>query len=377
VARGNADRVGAHRLGAQGVAHPSGGTPSAVVARLGAVQAQDPAAARWAVGLRLEGAGAREDDVEGALADGSVVRTHAMRNTWQLVAREDVRWVLGLLAPRLLAGCAGRFRDAGLEAAHFRHSQEALERALRDRGAMTRAEVAEVFARAKLPHDGQRVGYMLHRAELDRLVCNGPRRGKQATYALFDARVPDARCPFAGADAVAELARRYFLTRGPASLADFVWWSGLTTRDARAGLEAVAPVLVAEEVAGRKLWRASSGPSPAHGTSLFLLPPFDEYIIAYAHRAEVLAATHAVRINAGGGVLAGCVVVGGRVAGTWKRTFARDGVDVEVAPFVPLSAQAERAVERVAARYAAFLGRTLRLTLRRGVRRARPPRARA
>jgi hypothetical protein len=354
-------RVGVHRLGAQGVARPSEEAPAAVVARLGAVQAQDAAATRWAVGVRLAGRGARDEDVEGALADGSIVRTHAMRNTWQLMARGDVRWMLGLLAPRLLAACAGRFRELDLDAAAFRRSDAALERALRERVSLTRAEAAEVFARARVAPDGLRLTYLLHHAELRLLVCNGPRRGKQPTHALVDDRIRDTRTPFTGGDAVAELARRYFLTRGPASLADFVWWSGLTTRDARAGLEAVQRQLVAEVVGGRTLWRAADRQPPAHASSVFLLPPFDEYFVAYTHRAEVIDARHAKLFNAGGGILPACVVVGGRAAGTWKRTFTRDGVSIVIAPFAPLAQSARKAAERAASRYAAFLGQEARV----------------
>ena len=72
-------------------------------------------------------------------------------------------------------------------------------------------------------------------AELQAIICSGPRRGSQFTYALMDERAKPAPA-LTREEALAELTRRYFTSHGPASIRDFVWWSGLTTADARAGL---------------------------------------------------------------------------------------------------------------------------------------------
>src|ERR671920_58746 len=87
-----------------------------VVAWMGAIQAQDPAGARWAVGVRLAPGSVTEQDVQRAIDDGSVVRVHAMRFTWQLVAAEDARWILALVGGHVLSRAKRRHTELGIDA---------------------------------------------------------------------------------------------------------------------------------------------------------------------------------------------------------------------------------------------------------------------
>ena len=48
------------------------------------------------------------------------------------------------------------------------------------------------------------------------------------------------------------LSRRYFRSHGPATIRDFVWWSGLITADARRGLDIIRAKR--EDVDGRTYW---------------------------------------------------------------------------------------------------------------------------
>lgn len=219
------------RLAVQQIARHSFATPRELVAWLGAVQAQDYAGAKWAVALRLRGA-PTDASIERALADGDVLRTHALRGTWQLVAPADVRWILSLVAPRLVARNATRYRELALDAATFRRCNTALVRALRGGDHLTRAELAAALQDAGIATGGQRLAFLLQRAELEALVCSGARRGRQSTYALLDHRAPDSRALPERDQALAELAGRYFRSRGPATVEDFTWWSGLTAADA-------------------------------------------------------------------------------------------------------------------------------------------------
>ena len=353
------------RLSVQQIDQHRFDTPAAVVGWLGAVQGQDYAAAKWAVGLRLPAGAASEAGVEQALADGAVVRTHAMRGTWQLVAPEDVRWLLALVGPGVIARSATRYRALGLDAATVRRSNAAVVKALAGGAQRTRAELAAAMERAGVATGGQRLAHLLGRAELDALICGGARRGKQFTYALLDARAPRARdrAPLRRDEALAELARRYFRSRGPATVADFTWWSGLSAADARAGLAAVADGLVSEVSGGRTYWRGAGAPAPAGArapaTAAYLLPAFDEYLVAYRDRDAVLAPSQVKRLNAGGGLLNPCIVVGGRVCGTWRRVLARDRVALALDFFERPSARARALVAAAARRYAAFLGLAL------------------
>jgi hypothetical protein len=355
----------AQRLRAQQLAASACAGPGAVVSRLLAVQAQDPLAARWAVGVRLAGDAATEAAVDRALAEGTVLRTHVMRWTWQLVCPADLRWLLALVGPRLDRRYLPRRRELGLDARVLRRSRTALKRALRDGQHLTREELAAALARARLPSAGPALSHLLGHAELRGLLCGGAPRGKAATWALLELRAPEARPVLPREEALAELAGRYFESRGPATVADLAWWAGLTAADARAGIEGARRRLVPERVDGETSWRGAD-PGRATGAGearrALLLPPFDEYLVAYRDRRLVLDPGQARRVNAGGGMLGPCVVLDGRVVGTWRRTLRRGVVEIELDLFERQPSRVREAVEAAAARYARFLGLPARVT---------------
>nr|MDQ6908888.1 winged helix DNA-binding domain-containing protein [Chloroflexota bacterium] len=212
--------------------------PDAVVRWLGAVQSQDYAGAKWAVGQRMHDT--TDAALDQAFADGAILRTHVMRPTWHFVAPADIRWLLALTAPRVNATNAYHYRKHGLNDATFARSNAALTNALRGGAQRTRTELASVLQQAGIATNDLRLGLIMMRAELDGVVCSGARRGKQFTYALLDERAPPAET-LARDEALAELTRRYMTSHGPATVQDFVWWSGLTMTDAKAGLEMVKP----------------------------------------------------------------------------------------------------------------------------------------
>jgi hypothetical protein len=339
-----------------------------------AVQAQDPAAVRWAVGLRMGGA-AVEADVHDALA-GEVLRTHLFRGTWQLVTPGDVRWLLALVAPRVLARASRRFRELGLDPATLRRSEQTIARALGGRHP-TRAELSSALLRAKIA-TGPRLSHLLWHAELQGILTSGVPRAGRPTYASLDERAPPGPLPDREA-ALAELARRYFESRGPATDDDFAWWSGLPPADARRGRAASSSALASLDAGGQSYWLGATRLPSARKTasvrqlSAHLLPGFDEYLVAYRDRDAVLDPAVVARINAGGGMLNPVVVIDGLVRGTWRRTLARDHVAIEIDLFAPLSPAADAAVEAAARRYASFLGREPRL-VRRGPSPGRPRR---
>ena len=357
-------RLAAGRLTGQQLARHDFATPGELVAWMGAVQAQEWAASKWAVGLRLP-EGATDESIERAVDEGEIVRIHALRWTWQLVAPGDVRWILALVAPRLVEKAARRHRELELDAPTIRRSNAAIAGALRDGAHMTRAELAGVLERKGVSAAGQRLPHLLALAELAQLIGSGRRKGKHPTWALLDDRVPSGK-PLDCLEALAELARRYFRSRGPATVDDFQWWSGVSPSDARAAVAAIEHTLVSENFDGRAHWRDASrdGP-PASPAKTHLLPAFDEYLVAYRNRDAVLAPAHAKLHNPGGGILGPCVVHGGRVVGTWRRTLgtSRATVSVTVSPFPRAGGSAEarpseRETERAIDRYAAFLRRT-------------------
>lgn len=327
-------------------------SPAKVVACLGAVQAQDYAGAKWAVGLR--GEGITDSDVERAFDRGEILRTHVLRPTWHFVAPADIRWMLALTGPRIRSGCASRFRELELDRPTLARSASAMERALRDGRALTRAELALALRSARIDTAGQRLAYLLLSAELDGIICSGPRRGGQLTYALLDARVP-AGPRIASDEALARLTRRYFSSHGPATLRDYAWWAGLTLGDARAGVARVRPALE-RLVQGGLTYYFNPPPSaaPRPRSQALLLPNWDEYVIAYADRQHILGTA------AGPGpreiVFAHTLVFQGRIVGTWRRSLNGRAPRIDVFPRTPVSDSAMRAVRVAADRYREFLG---------------------
>lgn len=329
-------------------------TPQALVEWLGAVQAQDFAAAKWALGLRLQGV--TDDDIEQAFTDGAILRTHVMRPTWHFVSPTDIRWLLALTAPRVHQALAYYNRKLELDDAVFRCTNAVLAKALQAGKQLTRDELASALQQAGIAIDGeQRVTHIIMRAELDGVICSGARRGKQFTYALLAERAPQART-LARDEALAELTLRYFRSHGPAAIQDFVWWSGLTVNDARSGLAMVTSHLLHETIDGQAYWFSPSTP-PLQDLSqaAYLLPNYDEYTVAYTDRSAIFDAFHMNKLDPRSGLLTNAMVLDGQVVGSWKRTFKKNTVVIEANPFVHLSNAQTRLFAASANRYGEFL----------------------
>lgn len=342
------------RLSNQRIADPNFTKPQDVVTWLGAVQAQDYAAAKWAVGLRMQEA--TDALLDEALADGSILRSHLLRPTWHFASPQDFRWMLELNAPRLRAGLASIDRQLELDKDTLKRSKATLIKALKGGKQLTRDELEVALQRNGIHTAGLRSTHLMFYAELDGIICSGGRRGKQFTYALLDERAPHT--PTLERDeALAELARRYFISRGPATVQDFEWWSGLTLTDARKGLDSVKSKLVNEVVGGQSYWFADSLPAKLPSPTAHLLPNYDEYTVAYADRSAIFETAHTNKLDSRGNILfQHAVMLDGRAVGTWRRTIKKKEVVLELTLFRKLTKPEERAVAVEAERYGNFLG---------------------
>lgn len=346
--------IARRRLSNQLISALAAGGPGAVVERMGMLQAQDYLAALWAVGLRQHDA--VEADIETALAEGRIIRTWPARGTLHFVSAEDVVWLLELLARRAIAHSQGRYRQLELDEATFSHSRDLFTRALQGGLRLTRSEMFQVLETAHIATAGQRGIHILGRLAQDGLICFGPRAGKQHTFVLLDEWAPQAK-RLERDESLAELARRYFSSHGPAGLQDFVWWSGLSTADARRALELAGTDLLRESFGDQIFWRSEAAetvvePSPtAH-----LLPAFDEYLIGYKDRQAVLKTAYGKQINLGGGMLNPAILIDGQVMGVWKRTLKKAAVIIEAHWFTRISPGQFDAFRNAALRYGEFLG---------------------
>jgi hypothetical protein len=325
------------------------------VRTLGAVQSQDYAGAKWALAQRL--GDVTDADLDRDFNAGRILRTHVMRPTWHFVTPEDIRWLQMLTGPRVKRLMTNYFRTNQIDDALMARSNQVLAGALRGGNHLTRKELAAALQQAGIAWHGLRLTFLVMAAELDAVICSGPRRGKQFTYALLEERAPKART-LTREQALAELVRRYFTSHGPAQLKDFAWWSGLTIADARAGLEMVGGDLVSEVFAGKPYWLASNSKAPAAPPMVaHLLPNYDEYTVSYRDHDAVFDRTR-VPLSS---VLAHVLIVAGQVRGGWRRTLARGEVVVEMNLPEPLAAVERDALQSAAERFGRFLGQPVRL----------------
>lgn len=346
--------IGALRLYHQQIAHPRLDTPEQVVAWLGGMQAQDYPGAKWSIGLRLPQA--TDADVERAIAERGVVRTWAMRGTLHFVAAADVRWMLALTSPKNLAGAARRRQQLELDDATLARCRKLFTKALQGGKQLTRDELYALLERANISTATQRGYHILWDSALHGLICSAATNGKEQSFALLEEWVAPARGKTRD-EALAELALRYFTSRGPATLQDFTWWSGLGAGEARAGLEAVRTRLVQETQDGQSYWMAPDISEPKAMRGAFALPGFDEFLLGYKDRSAVLAEKHAQLVCPGGnGMFAATIVINGRVVGTWKRTIRRSAIEISATPFATLGRAERTAVVEAAESYAAFMG---------------------
>ena len=301
------------RLANQKLSAPHFKQPAEVVRWLGAVQAQDFNAAKWALGLRMSEA--TNAVVEAAFNKGEILRTHLLRPTWHFVTPQDIRWLLELTAPRVNLKCAPNYRKYELDDATFKRANKALTKALQGGKHLTRATLKTVLNKSGVVVDDPvRLVHVLLRAELDGVVCSGPRSGKQFTYALLEERVTPTK-PLTRDEALAKLTQRYFNSHGPATVPDFVWWSGLTAADAKRGIDLAD--LREDIVAGKTYWTGRSATTSPSEHSAHLLPAFDEYNVAYKDRELVLDGNKDISTW---DLLGPIIIVNGKIAGTWKGT---------------------------------------------------------
>lgn len=344
---------------------PYPGSLGEMIAALGAVQGQDYLGTLWSLGLRL-GAGRRsgldQAQVEAGYAQpaksASFVRSWVLRGTLHFVAARDLGWMVALLAPRLLNSLARRYRELELDDETNLRSDQLLVEMITAEGPMERKALLARLEAAGISTAGQRGIHLLQHASLQGLIYQAAVRRNQAVFELIERLPPGTQ--FATREAaLAELARRYFTSHGPATIQDFTWWSGLTATEARQGLEAVQAELVSMTVDGTNYWMAADTPAEPEidPQRAYLLPGFDEYLLSYKDRTASISPEHQkLWMSNTNGMLLNTIMIGGQVLGQWRRSLEKKGVRVEVAPFIALNARQEAAIRAAAERYAEFLG---------------------
>lgn len=258
---------------------------------MGAIQAQDYRMAKWAVGCRTASTDATQ--IEAALNRGDILRTHLLRPTWHFVSSKDLRWMLSLTADRIRTAneSFARGTDAEFTPRLLSRSLELLQKTLEGNKHRTKEEIGEALNQRGIPLSQYALRHLLMRAETDGIVCSGADKKGTATYALLDERAPHGEEP-SREEALARLARIYFRSHSPATLADFTWWSGLTATEARRAVASIAEELTTEHFGDREFFVFRNAAAAAPCDTTHLLPAYDQYLIGYKDRSGVLAKEH-------------------------------------------------------------------------------------
>ena len=336
-------------------------TPEDVVGWFGAVQSQDVPGALWGIAQRLgPGPDTGLDALGAALDAGSFVRTHGPRPTWHFLAPPDVRWILALVGPRVQAQNRSMNGREGIDEATLRRVPGILRTALAGGVAMTRPELGAALTAAGVEDArGLRLGLLGMHAELEGVLCNGPRRGRQATFMLVDDLVPPAP-PRSRPDALRELTIRYFRSHGPALAHDMAWWSGLTVGTVREGIASAGDALEGRRIDGKEYWAAAGafdpGPGAVPARHVLLLPNYDEYLGSFVDYSPIFGESLPKARTVADVLGTHIVVRDGFVVGGWRRALGRDRATVTVTPLVPLTTAEMAALEGEVEAYGRFVG---------------------
>jgi Winged helix DNA-binding domain len=349
------DTVLRRRIRTQRLAGRKLSAPEDVVRLLTAVQSQEYAHGFWSLGMRTHGS--TYAGVKSAFDEGLILRTHMLRTTWHFVAPEDIRWILRATSPRVLVANGNYFRGLGLDERSQRQTGELVVKMLEGGRHLTRKEIGVELERRGVSTAGERLAYTVMSAELRGLICSGPMRAAQHTYAVLDERVPPGQA-YEADEARAELAFRFFAGHGPASLKDFTRWSTMTVADAQTGVGAAGARLAHMDVDGQTLWfdpaapRSRSSPLTAH-----LLPLYDEVLLTYPRLKFPTAPGHPHPPDEV--LFIGSVIVAERNVGTWRRTITGKRLVIETDLAPGLDDPQLAAIETAVGRLTEFLGHSL------------------
>ena len=351
------DELRARRLHAQRLSLQNA-DPSDLLRDIVGIQAQDATAA--SLSIRPRTTKLRAEDIRIARDDAhSIVLTWCMRGTMHLIPALDVRWLLEIFGPVFLRKTEARYQQLGLYTAARERAMDAIEDILSKRGAIARPALRALLARRGFPTEGQAYIHLMRAAALNGIVCFGPNIEGEQSFALLADWI-DSYEPPENPDA--ELARRYLRAYGPATARDLAKWSGLSSRQASAGSDAIAGELVEVEFNGSLLWMLAEASGAVDARPLVrLLPAFDTLLLGYDSRAWIIAEEHASKIHPGGGIIKPSLLVNGEILGTWSAI--RHGRDIHVEPFVPLSGEVVAGIEAEAADIGRYLDAETTLTI--------------
>lgn len=355
--------IAALRLKNQQLASTDFKTPKELTRWMGAIQAQDYNQAKWAIGIRMPHL--TEVQIEDAFNKGEIIRTHLMRPTWHFVSADDIYWMLELTSPQIKSVLNSRHRELGITELLVNKSYLVIEEAINssEQQALTREELLTKLDQAGIPTDLQRASHFMLRAEIDGIICSGPLKGNKQTYALLSKRVA-RKITMTKEEALTKLAHSYFLSHGPATLPDFIWWSGLPAQSARQALESIKNDFQSVRLATETYWFSKAAMLDGKPSgSVYLLPAYDEFLISYKDRSASITAEDHKKAISSNGIFRPVVLVNGQISGLWKKEVKKDRIIIRTEYFRPHNPTEEQLITGAAGTFGNFAGKKVAIQL--------------
>ena len=292
--------------------------PTEVVSHMGAIQAQEYRMMRWAVAMRTRKPSHKE--FKRAFDNGEIIRLHLMRGTWQLVTAEDYWPFIELSAPKAIAVTKGWMNSnkITIDEKEMNRVRSILEQKTADKGSATKEDFIQALAEKNIQMADHRLSYHIRMAELQGIICSGTLLPSKTTYALASGRVKKPNA-IDKDEAMMRFTKKYFQSHQPATLEDFVWWSGLNVRDCKRGIELLGNDIHKVTWKSRDYYLTDN--CRTHGFrkgSSLLIPPYDEYLIGYKSRDIVLPAEHRHRAHNNSGIFQPIIAHDGIICGNWS-----------------------------------------------------------
>ena len=306
------------RLLNQQLVSPQFKSPGELLRYMCAMQAQEYRMMRWAVAMRTRNPSAKA--FKKAFDSGEIIRLHLMRGTWQLVAAEDYWPLIELCSPKAIAVTKGWMNSNKIyiseeEVANIR---EVLIRTADDKGSATKDDFAKALMQRNIHMDDHRLSYHIRLAEMSGVLCSGELLPTKATYSLTANKIKTRRNPWDRDETLMLLAQKYFRSRQPATLEDFVWWSGLNIGDCRRGIALLGNYLHTEKWRGRIFYLTDDCRTRGFRKGQYLLiPPYDEYLISYKSRDLVLSPDFKHKAHNNSGIFQPIIARDGIICGNW------------------------------------------------------------
>lgn len=305
--------------------------PNEVVSWMGAMQSQALDMAKWAIGARLGNQTTK--DIEEALNTGQIIRTHILRPTWHFVSADDIHWMFDLSNPRLKPIYHWYAKIRKTDESLIYSAIPVLEKILIGGKHLTKLEIGSALQAQDTTLDDNHLKSVISYAEMEGILVNGRLKGNKQTFTLLEEWAPRKQT-ICKEEALERLARRYFTSHSPATIHDFAWWSGLSVTECRQALEMIKADFICETINGRDFWmRNDIKVPPTDGNSALLLPPFDEFVISYKDRSEMIEDIHYGKVMTKNGLFSPTIMLNGEIIGSWKKVAQKGTPRIELSFF--------------------------------------------